>query len=267
MQINKCNLIGNARIFLQMTLRDVSVLRKEFLGDLFNAVTWPTSLAITFGYVLPSVGMDPKYGSFLVVGALASTFFYLALGFGNELVSDFCSLRCIDYYFTLPASSYQAVLIQRVVSFALHSVIISLPLLPIGKLILGNRLDLSHLSMIKVLLIMIMSGLFFGFFGLWLASWVPTPRAFNSIWRRVYTPLQLLGCYWFAFFTGYKVFGLVAIIALANPLTFMCEGIRGAALGQTEFINFWVCLAVLVMYTCLFGWYAMRRLKKRLDLL
>ncbi len=267
MQTIKNNLISNARIFLQMTRRDVRVLSREFAGDLINAVTWPASLAITFGYVLPAIGMDPKYGSFLVVGAIASTFFYLALGFGNELVSDFCSLRCIDYYFTLPASSYRAVLIQRVLSFTAHSVFITLPLLPIGKLILGDRMDLSQVSIIKLVLMMTACGVFFGFFGLWLASWIATPRAFNSVWRRVYTPLQLLGCYWFSFFMGYKVFGFAALIALTNPLTYMCEGVRAAVLGQSEHMNFWLCLVVLIAYTSVFGWYAMRKLRRRLDLL
>ncbi len=267
MQNGHNTMMNNIRIFLSMMQRDVRVLSREFLGDLVNAVTWPVSLAVTFGYVLPAVGMDPKYGSFLVVGALASTFFYLSLGFGNELVSDFCSLRCIDYFFTLPASSYRFVLMQRVTSFALHSVFISWPLLPIGKLILGSRMDLSQLSIVKLTLMMIAAGFFFGFFGLWLASWIQTNRAFNSVWRRVYTPMQLLGCYWFSFAQGYKVFGIVSVCALVNPLTYMCEGVRSAVFGQADFINFWICLAVLIAYTVVFGWYSMRKLKQRLDLL
>jgi len=260
-------MMNNAVIFLQLMRRDVRVLSREFVGDLINAVTWPGSLAITFGYVLPSVGMNQQYGTFLLVGALASTFFYLSLGMGNELVSDFCSMRCIDFYFTLPASSYRFILFQRVFSFALHSVLISLPLLLIGKLILGSRMFLSQLSVIKLFLVLVISGIFFGFFGLWLAAWIPTNRAFNSVWRRVYTPMQLLGCYWFSFFTGFKVFAYIACIALLNPLTYMCEGVRAAVMGQAEYLNFWLCLAVLIAYTIIFGWYAMRKLKRRLDLL
>ena len=260
-------MINNARIFIQLMRRDVRVLSREFVGDLINAVTWPASLAITFGYVLPSVGMDQQYGSFLLIGALASTFFYLSLGMGNELVGDFTSLRCIDFYFTLPASSYQFVLLQRVISFALHSVFVSLPLLPIGKLLLGSRMDLSQLSIVKLLLIQLAAGIFFGFFGLWLAAWIPTNRAFNSVWRRVYTPMQLLGCYWFSFATGFNVFAYVTCIALLNPLTYMCEGVRAAVMGQEGYLNFWLCLVVLIGYTVVFGWYAMCKLKQKLDLL
>ncbi len=260
-------MMNNALIFLQLMRRDMRVLSREFVGDLINAITWPGSLAITFGYVLPSVGMNQQYGTFLLVGALASTFFYLSLGMGSELVSDFCSMRCIDFYFTLPTSSYRFVLSYRVFSFAFHSVIISLPLLLIGKFILGSRMDLSQLSIIKLLLVVLLSGTFFGFFGLWLAAWIPTNRAFNSVWRRVYTPMQLLGCYWFSFFTGFKVFSYIACIALLNPLTYMCEGVRAAVMGQTEYLNFWLCLAVLIAYTIGFGWYAMHKLKRRLDLL
>jgi len=38
-------------------------------------------------------------------------------------------------------------------------------------------------------------------------------------------------------------------------------------MGQVGYINFWLCLAVLIAYTVVFGWYAMRKLKQRLDLL
>lgn len=260
-------MFANMTIFRHLMVRDVTVLKKEFLGDLVNVFTWPLSLAVTFGYVLPQFGMDVTYGSFLLIGALASTFFYLAVGFGSELVNDFVSLRSIDFFVILPATSYHFFLVQRVFSFAVHAMTLSLPLIPIGKLLLGDKLNLVNLCVAKLLLITFMSGIFFGFFALWLASWVPNNRAFSQVWRRIYTPMQLLGCYWFSYTMAGKVFGWWGLLTLVNPLTFMCEGTRAAVFGPTDYMNFWVSVAALLIYTILFGGYAMYKLKRRLDLL
>lgn len=252
---------------MELMRRDCVIIRREFVGDFINALTWPLANAITFGIVLPEFGMDKTYGSFLLIGALATTFFYLAVSLAEALVNDFCALRCIDFFLILPASSYQLILIQRVVSFALHATVVSVPLIPVGKLVLGDRMDLSQFSMIKFILIMLVSAQFYGFFALWLAAWIPSSRHFMSVWRRIYTPLQLLGCYWFSFAMAQKVFGMKALIVLLNPLTYMCEGVRGAVLGPTGYMPFWVALGLLCVYSVFFGWYAMNKLKQRLDLL
>ncbi|NDD53655.1 ABC transporter permease [bacterium] len=259
--------VENVRIFIELLRRDLIIIRREFFGDLINAITWPLANAITFGLVLPSFGMDRAYGSFLLIGALATTFFYLSVSLAEDLVNDFCGLRSIDFLVILPASRYWLILVQRVCSFAVHATVVSVPLIPIGKLLLGDRMDLSHFSTIKFMLIMLLSAMFYGFFALWLASWIPNSRHFMSVWRRVYTPSQLLGCYWFSFAMAYEVFGFKAYITLLNPLTYMCEGVRSAVLGGEKYLNFWLVLGLLAVYTGLFGIYAMRKLKRRLDLL
>lgn len=260
-------IVQNLRIYKSLFERDLIVARKDFFSDVINLVTWPTSLTITFGYVLPAVGQDAYYGAFLLIGALATTYFYLAVGFGSALVNDFETLRYIEYQMVLPLSSYRFLFWQRVLMFALHSTILSIPLLPVGKLLLGSVLDLQYFAPFKFMAIMLLSGIFFGFFALWLASWVPDNRAFSSVWRRIYTPMQLTGCYWFSFATAYKVFGLYALIGLLNPLTLMTEGIRAAVLGQTKYLSYWGCFIGLLMYVFLFASYSFYKLKKRLDLL
>jgi ABC-2 type transport system permease protein len=258
---------GNVKIFFELMRRDCVIIRREFLSDFINALTWPLTNAITFGLVLPQFGMDRAYGSFLLIGSLAVTFFYLAVSLAETLVNDFGSLRGIDFFLILPASNYQLVLIQRVMSFALHATVVSVPLLPIGKLVLGDRMDLSQFSMIKFILIMLVSAQFYGFFALWLASWIPNSRHFMSVWRRIYTPSQLIGCYWFSLAMALKVIGWKAYIALLNPLTYMCEGVRSAVFGPKGYMPFWLAFGLLCVYSIVFGAYAMGKLRKRLDLL
>lgn len=257
----------NIRIFLSLLARDFTVIKKDFFSDLINIVTWPTSLAITFGYVLPTTGMAQEMGSFLLIGSIATTFFYLAIGMASDLVNDFSSLRFIDSQLVVPISSHRVLLLARVCSFVLYSVMLTLPILPIGKLLLGSRLDVTHFSLFKFVLIVPACGLFFGFFGLFLAAVIDSNRALSNVWRRIYTPMQLFGCYWFSFKMGHEVFSWPAYFMLLNPVTLMTEGVRGAVFGQELYLNFWLCLGLLLVYITLLAMYSCARLRKRLDLL
>ena len=150
---------NNIAIIKSLMQRDFTVIKKEFYDDLINVITWPTSLAITFGYILPEVGMqDASFGSFLLIGAVATTFFYLAVGLASDLVRDFESLRYIDFLLVIPVSSFRIVFIQKVLTFAIHSTLLSIPVVPIGKILLGARLDLSLPSVPKFLLISFLCG-------------------------------------------------------------------------------------------------------------
>lgn len=259
--------VQRARLFINLLYMDFKVIKQEFVGDLINAITWPASLALNFGYILPAFGMEQSYGSFLLIGAMATTYFYLAIGFASELVSDFEGERCIDYHVILPMPSYKMFVMQRVVSFALHATALAAPLLPIGKLLLGSRLDLTFFAPFKLLLILLMSGMFFGFFALWLAAYLPSTRAISNAWRRVYTPLLMAGCYWYSFQMGQKVFPNAIIITLFNPLTYMTEGVHAAVMGPSLYLHYWICCGALLAAICLMGAAAMHCLRSRLDLL
>lgn len=255
--------LRNLSVFKNLLRREFAVMKKDYLNDLIDLIIWPASVIVSFGYVLPLFGMDPNYGSFLSAGAIASTFFYLSLGMASDLVYDFDSLRFIDSQLIAPVSSYSWVLVERVCAFSIHSFLLSLPLLPLSKILLATRFDMTHFSLFKYLFMMIGCSICWGFFGLWLAAMIEKPRAFAHVWRRVYTPMQLIGCYWFSFAMAQKVFPRLGYVALLNPLTFMTEGMRSAVLGAEGFMNFWLCLLLLSIFTVFLAFIACRRLKNR----
>jgi len=267
MTLMKHSAMRRARLFINLLHMDFKVVRSEFIGDLVNAVTWPASLALNFGYILPAFGMEESYGSFLMIGAMATTYFYLSIGFASELVSDFDGERFIDFQVTLPMPSYKMLIMQRVVSFALQATALSMPLLPIGKVILGNKLNLATFAPLQFVVVLLLTGIYFGFFALWLAAFLPNQRSVSNAWRRVYTPLLMAGCYWFSFAMGIKVFPRAALIVLLNPLTYMTEGIRSAVMGPEEYIPFLYSLLGVVSAIVLMGLFAMWSLRRRLDLL
>jgi len=258
-------LIRNVLMVKNLLWRDFLIIKKDFMGDVINMVTWPTSLSITFGYILTAFGMDRNYGSFLLVGSLATSFFYLAVGLGAELVNDFEGMRAIEFYQVLPFPSFHMVFFQKIVSFGLHSVMLAVPLLPMGKLLLGERLDLHNLSLVKFCMIFMSAGIFFGVFALVLAGYIKNQRTFNSVWRRVYTPMLFTGCFWFTFKMAQKSFPVLSYIALCNPLTYIAEGIRASVFGQEGYLPFWISQGAVLGFIMIGSYFAFKRLKERLD--
>lgn len=57
---------------------------------------------------------------------------------------------------------------------------------------------------------------------------------------------------------------MIGYITLLNPLTYIMEGNRSAALGPSEYIPFWISFA-LWLFILLCAGDGIRRLKKRLD--
>ena len=252
-------------IFLRLMQRDFYVFSRDFKGDALNMIVWPTSLVFTFGYVLPTFGLDPQYGCFMLVSSLATGFFYLAISFASNLLDDLINTKSIESYLVIPYLPHSLFFFQKTTTFALYSATLGITLLPIGKLFLGNKLSFQHFSAIKFSLIMLVAGYFFGFFHLFLGAFIKNHRMFSHVWRRLYTPMQLLGCYWFSLKMLFSSYPAIASIAILNPLTYASEGIRAAVFGPEGSINFWISLAILLIQCIIAALAATCMLRKRLD--
>lgn len=252
-------------VFFRLMQRDFYVFSQDFKGDVLNMVIWPTSLVFTFGYVLPTFGLDPQYGCFMLVSSLATGFFYLAISFASNLLDDLENSRSIESFLILPHLPHSLFFFQKATTFALYSTMLGTTLLPIGKLLLGTKLDLTHFSFFKLILIFLTTGYFFGFFHLFLGSLIKNHRMFSHVWRRLYTPMQLLGCYWFSLKMLKTSYPAIAYVAIFNPLTYASEGIRAAVFGAEGSINFWISWTLLLCACAATALAARLVLQKRLD--
>jgi hypothetical protein len=252
-------------VFFRLMQRDFYVFSRDFKGDVLNMIIWPTSLVFTFGYVLPTFGLDAQYGCFMLVSSLATGFFYLAISFASNLLDDLENTRSIESYLVLPNLPHSLFFFQKATTFALYSTMLGTTLLPIGKLLLGSKLQFEHFSLYKLVLILFASGYFFGFFHLFLGALISNHRMFSHVWRRLYTPMQLLGCYWFSLKMLKESYPAIAYIAIFNPLTYASEGIRAAVFGGEGSINFWISLTLMLVCCGVAAIGAHVILRKRLD--
>ncbi len=247
-----------------MIRRDLRVFKEEFWGKLLDTALNLSTTVIIFGYFLEYYGIQANYGPFILVGVIAGFGFFEVASRVSMMIADLEGERAILYTLSLPLPSW-LVFVYIAVSWALISSILSLLMFPLGKLILYNQFNLSHVSHIRLSFIFLLSNLFFGFFALWLVAVLKKMSSTSHLFVRVINPMYSFGCLWYTWASIYSISPLLAYLHLANPLLYVMEGMRAATLGQAGYLPFWFSMLGLALFTLFFAWDAIRRLFKRLD--
>lgn len=252
------------RVFIRLLWRDIYVLRKTFVGRMIDALIWSGTSIIISGFILPAFGITQRFGLLIWIGSIITMGLFEAVYEAQDLVADREGNFHTGYLVTLPVPVF-LVFIKIACSIALNSLFLSLCMFPLGPLLLGNMIDLSHFSFIKSAFVMLLINLFFGFFALWIFSWAKNPTRFSTVRRRIVQPIWLFGGYQFTWFVFYKTFPRLAIINLLNPVTYAFEGLRAAVFGPADFIPFWISCCALIGFTGIGALWSTVWLKRRLD--
>lgn len=248
----------------QLLKRDIVRIKREFLGTLFDSSFLLFCMLVVFGYLMSSYGLGESYGPFLLVSAIASFGFFSTVGKVFNLVTDIEGDRLISYSLTLPLPSW-LVFVYIGLFWALESLVTTIFLFPIGKLILFNQFDLSQISYLKLVPFYISINIFYGFFSLWLSSILKNMHDLGKLWVRVINPLVMFGSFYNSWNAAYQAAPTVALIELINPVLYVMEGMRNATLGLPSAIPFWVCLCAIWCFTLICGFLAIKKLQTRLD--
>lgn len=251
-------------VLWQLLRRDLQRYKREFWAKLFDTASLLFTNLVVFGYFMSSYGLGGNYGPFMLISAISSFGFFDIVGKISQLISDIEGERTISYTLTLPIPSW-LVFVYIGIYWALNSVLITFLLFPLGKLIIFNQFDLSQISYLKLIPMYISMNLFYGFFSLWMTSMLKNMGDVGSLWVRVINPLIMFGAYFYSWHAIYELSHSIAIITLINPMVYVMEGMRAAALGQEGSISFWICLPVVWIFTIACAWHGTRRLQKRLD--
>ncbi|MBM3184388.1 MAG: hypothetical protein FJZ64_03690 [Chlamydiae bacterium] len=78
-------------------------------------------------------------------------------------------------------------------------------------------------------------------------------------------PIFMFGAYFYTWVSLEKLSPTFAWITLINPIVYVLEGMRSAALGQEGHLPFWVCFFSLWGFIFVFASHAIYKLKRRLD--
>ncbi len=249
---------------VQLIRRDLRIFKEQFWGKCLDAAIGLVITVLIFGRLLPTYGLASNYGSFILVGAIASFGFFEVIGRVSSMIVDLEKYRTILYILSLPIPAW-LVFTYYGLSWALLSSIISLTLFPLGKLLLFSQFDLGQISLWKIPIIFVLSNLMFGFFALWLSSVFKKMSSLSHLFVRVINPLYMFGGYFFSWTAVYALSHTAGYLTLLNPLMYVMEGMRSAMLGPTGYLPFGMSVLALILFTLVLGWDAIRRLSKRLD--
>lgn len=260
MQINQ-----NLQIFYQLLKRDFLVLKKRIITSIFEATMYTARNLLLWAYILVGAGLTSKFGIFYFAGMLGSFSIVRIMRGVNFILDDIIGAKSILYEVTLPINS-AFVFLRKSFIIALEAIIINLIMIPTGLLLLSSQLKDLNISILKFIFIIILTNLLVAFAVLWFSSWIKSRAQIGNVWMRYLHTIWLFGCVFYSWNVLYRMYPKIAYLNLLNPVVYVMEGIRSSVLGPTNFLNYWLCVAVIILFTIFFAIHSIYLFKKRLDL-
>ncbi len=251
-------------VLKQLLRRDFLVIRRELLSKLINYACWLMPNLVVFIFILPFLGIKLEYGIFVLIGNIATIGLFTAVSSIPALLNEIEESELVYYYLSLPLPAW-LLFVRYALAFSIDAFMVAVAVLPFCKLLLWQELNFVHFSLVKYSLIFLAMQLFVGFFALLLTSYIKNIVQYEKVWVRIIFPLWFFGSYQFPWLTMYQALPYLAYLNLLNPLTYCMEGFRSAILGPIEYLNYWICLTMLLLSTVIVALWGIARLHRRLD--
>lgn len=250
-------------IFAELIRVDLLLFKQSLFNKLINVSIWIVLTIITMAYIMPFFGLSGDFGPFQFAGTLGAIGLFDGYACVAGMVADLEGDRVINYNLTLPLPSWMAIL-SKATYLSITYIILTLFMLPIGKLTLWNQLNLAEVSWAKLLLVILVENIFYAALVIWLTSFITMPRM-EDAWARFVFPMWFMGGFQFSWKALYSFLPSLAFVSLINPMIYITEAIRVALIGPEGLLNFWICFGAILCFALLFLVLGIRGLKKRLD--
>ena len=251
-------------VFFQLIRKDLTVFRRSFWKKFVDTAILFITNVLAFGYFLQQEGAHEGYAAFFVVGAIASFGFVEIVGKVGIQLADMGGDRTIFHTLVMPIRS-RMVFYYMGISWALTSILMSILLFPLGKLLVFTEWNLAGISWWRLPIMFVTANLFFGYFALWLTGILKNMTDLNQLWLRYIAPMWMFGGYVYSWQSAYDLSPIVGYISLINPMIYVMEGMRAATLGQAGYLPFWMSMLMLWIFITACSLHASRRLRQKLD--
>lgn len=254
----------NYSIFKALLQTRLLLAQQVIVDKMINLTIWATCSLFITGYIMQGFGLSSSFGMFQCAGVIATAGLFEIYPNVVSIVLDFEGPQSIYYYLTLPTNAI-TVISSMICGFATQGIMLSLWMVPLGKLLFFNQFNLAEVSWIKLIIIIVLSNLFFSSIVPALAGQLGNIDNIGNAWSRFIFPLWFLGGFQFSWASMYDVSKLFAYVMLANPTTYVMEGTRACILGQTGFIDWYICVGMIIFFSCITWTLSYYNMKKRLD--
>jgi ABC-type polysaccharide/polyol phosphate export permease len=256
--------MNNKTMFFQLLKTRLLIARPFFIDKIINLSIWAFCSLFISGYVMQQFGLSAGFGIFQLAGVIGTAGLFEIYPSVVAMVLDFSSEQTILYYLTLPTTPW-IVIASTVAGFALQGIALCLWMIPLGKLIFFNQLNLANIAWLKLIISIIVANLFF-------SSLIPAVAAatkhigrIGNAWSRFIFPMWFLGGFQFSWNSIYGISKPLAYCLLLNPVTYVMESMRSSILGQEGFLRWNFCMTALIFCFICSSFYSYYRMKKLLD--
>jgi len=255
------------RSFWGLFLRDISVLRRQFVAFLIRTVMNPLFFVFTFTYLFPKVGQGfqslagASFGTLVLPGLLAVGIFIQGImATALPLSMEIGATREIHdrVMSPLPASW---VAIEKIFFSALQSILAALVIFPMAYYIPSMPVQVHVFSWPTLIGIVLVASLVSGAFGLAIGT-IVKPEQIALMFGIIVVPVTFLGCVYYPWAMLSKVRWL-QILVLINPLVYMSEGLRTTLTPSLPHMPAWTTFLALTACLVVLGWIGIRGFLRR----
>lgn len=244
--------------------RDIRFMIFQLPNRMIDAAILVLMQVLAIGQFLPLMGMPTSLTAPLFIGTITQIVFSAAYSISFRYISDLNKEKFINYQLTLPVSKTM-LFAQIIISFMIEVAFINIPIIFLGSFFLGPLFSLHNAQWIGGIIMYLLSLFFYSLLFIYLAFSSPYTWFLDNVWARRLSPLFLLGCGYFTWKKLYAFNAAIGILVLANPLTYIHEGLRSALLGTQEYLPLWVCMLATSLFCLLCAFLLSRAVIKRLD--
>ncbi len=243
----KSSLANQLRTFWVLMQRDIRFILASLPGRLLNSAVIVAMQTLVIGQFLPLLGMPPDLIGPLFVGMITQIVFASAYGIAFGKVVDLKRNQYINYQLALPLHK-MLLFCQYIIAFMIEVAFISLPMIILGSILLSSHFTITSSSWVATVAMYCLALLLYATIFIVLVYRYEYTWFIDNIWARRLTPLLFLGC---GYYTWKKLYAFnkgLAILTLANPITYLHEGLRNVLLGGDEFIPLWICMGMTIFF-------------------
>ena len=255
------------RAFWGLFLRDLTVLRRQFVAFLIRTIMNPLLFVFVFTYLFPKMGQNfqssagASFGTLILPGLLAIGIFIQGImATALPLSMEIGATREIHdrVMSPLPVSW---VAIQKIVFSGLQSVLAALVIFPLVYFIPVYPVEIHIFSWPMLIAVIVLASLVSGAVGLTIGTSV-APQNIALMFGIVVVPVTFLGCVYYPWAMMHAVRWL-QILVLINPVVYMSEGLRTTLTPSLPHMPAWVTLVALTVSLVVLSWVGMRGFLRR----
>ena len=252
--------------FGALMLRDLTVLRKNFVEFVLRTVMQPLLFVFVFTYVFPQIGQgvggaqgQAEFASILVAGVIAIACIFQGIqAVALPLVQDFGYTREIEDRVQAPLP-VSLLAVEKAVAGAVNGLFAAVLVFPIAAIVPATPVNLD-VNWPELLTIVPIGCYMCGALGLTFGTRFE-PRTVPMLFGIFVLPMTFLGAVYYSWSTLEPV-RWVQILVLANPLVYLCEGLR-ASLTTSPHMSLWAVYPAMLGFSVLFTWLGINGFKKR----